>query len=336
MAKRSSRKASGPPKFTGGERIVVLIGDEPFLMTDYTRQLREATAAKVDSEVDTITFDGGSAELADVLDELRSVGLMMQHKLVVVEQGDEFIKRYRAQMERYAADTEPTATLLLRASKWNKGNIDKAIAKVGLIHQCADPKPAEAATWLVGRARSAHGFEIDRPAAGLLVERIGPDLGRLEGELAKLSAAVPQGQVADRDVVSALVGRASDDDQLWSRMQQALLSGDPREALETVYELTELASVSPVPLMRAASDLAVKLSLAARMLRDRQNDFDICKSLKIWPQSNHRPFIAMAKRLGPAGSAKLAAQIVNFDRRSKSGFGDARRGLEQFCVLLTA
>ncbi len=336
MAKRGSKvkRSSGPPPYTGDERIVALVGDEPFLMTDYTRRLRDKVADTVDAEVETLNFDGKKADLAEVLDELRSVGLMMQHKIVVVDEAEEFVKRYRPEMERYAAKPEPTATLLFRATKWYTGKLDKAIKKVGLLHHCADPTPAQARSWVVGRAKDEHGFALDKAAAALLVQRIGADLGRLDGELAKLSAAVPSGQTADAQVVAAIVGRASDDDEMWPRVQDAMLSESPRDGLEEIYELIELARVSPVPVMRAASDLTMKLAHAAQMLAARRSDFEVCKALKIWSQSRQRPFIAAARRLGVARATRLADRAVAFDRRSKSSFGDARRGVEQICVLL--
>ena len=335
MAKRTSKKTAGPPKFSGEEKFVAIVGSEPFLLTEYTRQLREAIEKTVDTEVDTINFDGSRVELAELFDELRSMGLMMQHKLIVIDPAEDFVKTHRAALERYAAKPEPTATLLLRAGKWNKGNLDKAIANVGQIVQCADPTAAQAEKWLAGRARNSYQVTLETNAARMLVSRIGADLGRLDGELAKLSAGAPDGQPVTTELVTALVGRSGDNEYAWGRMQDAILSGRSDVALDAVYELTELASMHPIPLLRAASDLSIKMAQAAQMLADRRSEFEICKTLKIWPNSRHQPFLQMARKHGKAGTAALAAKIVDLDRRSKSGFGEARRSLEQFCVLLT-
>lgn len=334
--KTKPKAADGPPKFTGEERVVVLLGSEPFLLSDYTRQLREALGKASGAEVDTLHFDGARATLAEVFDELRSVGLMMQYKLVVIDPAEEFVKSNRAALERYADRPEPTATLLLRAGTWYKGNLDKAIEKVGLIHTCAQPTMVQAQAWAIHRAKSFHQFTIEPAAAKLLVDRIGADLGRLDGELSKLAAGAPQGKAVTAELVSALVGRGSDDEYAWGRMQEAMTSGQADMALEAVYELTELARVDAVPLLRAASDLAIKLSQAAQMLREGTSEFEICKQLRIWPRERQTSFIELARKHGTAGAARLAARIVEMDRRSKSGFGDSRRALEQFCVLLTA
>ena len=76
-------------------RIVVLHGKEPFLINEasrrYTDLLREAYG-----DVARFDFDGETAEIADVLDELRSLALFEPHKLVVVDAADKFLAEANA------------------------------------------------------------------------------------------------------------------------------------------------------------------------------------------------------------------------------------------------
>ena len=71
-------------------RIVVLRGRDTFLVREYTRRL-SAVLEEVHGEMEWFEFDGATVEAADVLDELRSFGLLQQHKLVIVNNADRFL-----------------------------------------------------------------------------------------------------------------------------------------------------------------------------------------------------------------------------------------------------
>jgi DNA polymerase-3 subunit delta len=326
MGKTSAKSATD---FSGDEKIVVLAGKDDFLRTQLMLELRQSIQAKGDADVETIRFSGDNAQLAEVLDELRSFGLMQQHKLVVVDDADEFVKRFRDALERYAESPVETATLLLRAEKWNKGNLDKAIAKVGSIVDCEPLSGRDAAGWVAHHAEGAHRVKITPRAAALLVENMGSDRGLLDSEIGKLAAGLAEGQAIDVKEVEALSGRASEE-AAWE-VQEALLSGEPRRALEKVHELIDLAGQPDVLVMYFVSDLVRKLHHAGVMLRRGGREFDICKAVGIWGD-RQRPFMTAAHRLGSARAAKLLDTLVQLDSRAKSGFGDTLGGLERFCV----
>ena len=65
-------------------------GKESFLMARYTNDF-EAILAKEYGEVDRMVFDGATTDLATILDEVRTFDLMMQHKLVIVDNADAFL-----------------------------------------------------------------------------------------------------------------------------------------------------------------------------------------------------------------------------------------------------
>lgn len=330
---RSTAKSAAASSFRGDEKIVVLCGKEEFLRSLLMRQLRDALQDKSGGDVETVRFDGSSATLADVLDEARSMGLMQQHKIVLVDEADEFVKKYRDALERYAAGPEPSATLILRSETWHAGNLDKAIAKVGGVIKCEQLSPADAQKWITTDAAPRYSVKIAPPAAALLIQHMGTDLGRLDTELGKLAVSLPVGGTIEPKHVEAMVGRNSEE-AAWE-IQSALLSGDAAQAIGKLEELIELARHPEPLLMFAVSDLARKLHHAAAMVAQKANDFTICKELRIWPRERQGPFMKAARKLGVNRAAALLAAIVDADRRSKSGLGDFRLNLERFCVQFT-
>jgi len=323
-------------------RVLVLHGAEEMVAKRHMDTLRDALS-KEHGEVEVFHFSGKSATVADVFDELRGYSLMMTYKLVVVDDADQWVKQHRDAMERYAEGPVDHATLVLRAPVWNKGKVDKLIAKVGAVVKCEPPSPAEAAAWLLKRATEEHGVTLDKRAASLLVDRLGPHLMLLDTELAKLALmATPEsGKGKDEKpavtlaLVEEAVGRTSEE-KAWV-IQQPLLAGIARgsakEPLEMVYELVELAGHDVVPVMWAVIDLTRKLSVATAMKAAGEGEQAIAKAAKVWgPQVN--PFMAAVRKLGPGEAAGLLRAALSADMRTKSGLGDARGNLEAMCVTL--
>src|SRR5687767_6666896 len=161
--------------------VYALVGSDSFLQLQTLGEILK----QMPPDTQRVDADGERAELATVLDELRSFAMFGGAKLVVVRDADAFISRFRTQLEDYVANPSPSGTLVLRLNSL-PGNqkIHKAIAKVGKIEDCN--APSDVVRWVVDHGKSAHGITIGTDAARLLAELIGNDLGRLDGELAKL------------------------------------------------------------------------------------------------------------------------------------------------------
>src|SRR5689334_12350424 len=96
--------------------VIALIGEDSFLQLEKLNEL----IGKLPKDTQRFDIDGERAELADVLDELRSFAMFGGSKLVVVRNGDEFIKRFREQLEGYLEETSSSATLVLRLNSLPK------------------------------------------------------------------------------------------------------------------------------------------------------------------------------------------------------------------------
>jgi len=314
-------------------RIAVLSGPDEMARQQHLESL-QAAIAKAHGEAEVFRFEGASATLAEVFDELRGYSLMMTHKVVLVDSADQFVSRFREPLERYAQAPVDHATLVLRATKWNKGKLDKLIEKVGAVIKCEPPTPAQAASWLVARAKDEHAATLDKLAASLLVERMGAHLMLLDSEVAKLALTAKDGKIT-RELVAQHVGQGSDE-KAWA-VQESLLrgiaEGSARQPLERVGELVDLAGHEVVPVMWAVVDLTRKLAVAAMMRRGGQSDQAITKALRLWG-AQIAPFMQAARKLDPTRASEMLQQALAADRRSKSG-GDSRRNLEAICVSLT-
>jgi len=315
-------------------RIVVLHGKDSYLRVERTRQLVESLREKFGS-IDRFEFDGASTGLAALLDELQTYGLLSTHKLVILDAAEIFMgaEERRRAMERYAERPMAEATLLMRASgQWRPGNFDKLVEKVGAIFKCEAPGEAEAIAWCQRRAEKAHDATIDAASAGVLVEKIGTDLARLDAELEKLATAAGgrPGAVISRELIAEFVG-LSREEQAWE-IQSVLLSGSPRRAIEKLDELLTVSRAPEVMITWSVTDLLRKLHDAARLREIGEGDGEISKALRLWgPQQG--VILRISRSLGSARAAALLDAAMNTEVRMRSGYsGDDRRTIEGLLI----
>ncbi len=327
-------------------RIVVLHGKEQFLINEasrrYTDLLREAYG-----DVARFDFDGETAEIADVLDELRSLALFEPHKLVVVDAADKFLAEANADedvpkpkkrqlscrriLEAYAEKPVEQASLLLRADFWRAGKLDKLVAKVGVVRKYAPLKEAEAVKWCVEACSGRHGAKIDRAAARLLVERVGTGLARLDTELAKLAAFSGSGTIG-LDEVRELVGR-SREEQAWA-LQSAIMSGSAAEACTKLRELLEISRIDETLVAWAITDMLRRIHTASQLIRQGVGEQSFRQSLRMaWPPGDR--MLEVARRAEPRRIAELFNEAVGTVHRTRSSFGDRERNLEVLTVRVT-
>lgn len=351
MAKSPAKpKAPSPPALSADIRLAILHGPERFLIDYHTQALRDALTAAHGS-FDTLRFDGaatGSANApAEILDECRSFGLMAGHKLVIVDNADALLKESeedeagaakpaargprrktpRELFESYAQDPSASATLLLRASTWRPGRLDKAIAALGdagAVIKCEPPDIPHAVAWCKARCRKQHNAELAPDAAALLVEHIGPDLSRLDTELAKLACVEPGAPITAK-VVGEFVGFARE--EKFFAIQSSLVAGDAGAALAHLRELVEVSRQDPVPLNWAYIDLARKLHGASVGLAAGENPYALAGRLKLWGPQQEAVFRA-ARTIPPDRAAELFKAAVETDVKLKTGQGDPVVNLE--------
>jgi len=347
MARRAA--AETPAKNNPGTIPTVLLttGPERFIALQETERVR-AAMVKRDGEVATFVFDGASCGAAEVLDELRSMGLMASAKIVIIENAEQLLREPTEEEEKqqkdprraarrsnremiteYAASPQAGSVLMLRAGgKWNKGKLDTAIVEHGgAIVDCQPPGPAEAERWCVARCRE-HGAEIEPDAARLLVENIGCELGRLDSELEKLAiAAAARGhERISADVVSEMVGFSREEESIFA-LQRYLMQGDPEAALRQVRQMIEVSRQTPASLIVAMIDLARKLDGVARGLAARESEAAIGARLRLWG-SSQALLMGAGRRLRPTDTAALLGAVIEGDAKTKSGRGDPQRIVE--------
>ncbi|HSV15075.1 MAG TPA: DNA polymerase III subunit delta [Tepidisphaeraceae bacterium] len=314
------------PTATANKPVHALVGSDSFLQLQKLALILDR-APKGSQRID---IDGERADLAEVLDELRSFAMFGDGKVVVVQNADAFLTRFREQLEEYVAHPSDSATLVLRLSSLpSNQRIYKAIAKTGQIEPCEPPK--DLAKWITEQAKQAHQVTISPDAARMLADLIGDDMGRLDNELAKLALSATNGKIDPENVATSV---AFQREQQMSEMTNALAAG---RAADAVKKWRQLIQGDPSAEFRAVTWLAIWLTNVRKALAMRKQGmqpFAIAQALRIWPREMQGPFFETAQALGDRGVARAMDLLAEIDRQSKSGVGDAAENVERFILSM--
>lgn len=303
--------------------VHALVGSDSFLQLERLGTIRQS----MPKDTQRIDIDGERAQLADVLDELRSFAMFGGGKLVVVRDADEFLTRFREPLENYVAQPSEGSVLVLRFLSLPKTQrIYKAIAKAGEIHECDPPKPAELTRWLISRAKSPHKMTLTPDAANLLKELVGDDLGALDTELAKLAIDVEPGKPVGPDRIAGAVSFHREQ-EMWE-LTNELAVGNTQAALTRWRQLVQLDASTE---FRAVTWLGMWLEDVATIVNDRPSN------RLAWKYKDRiAQFTKAAKAIGKAGHARAIDLLAEVDHQSKTGVGDASRNVERFILQLAS
>jgi DNA polymerase III subunit delta len=310
--------------------LYVVHGDEAFLRRLAIDSLRTRAVGDDDSAVSV--FPGDKAEFAAVWDELTSAPFFAPKRVVVVADADPFVTRYRSLLEKKVAGELPTTGLLILDVRTWPANT--RLAKlVDDVLVCKAPTKALPG-WVAKWTRERHGKEMPAAAADLLVELVGPEMGLLDQEMAKLAIYVGARKRIEAEDVDKLVGN-SRTENVWKILE--LVGQDKTgEALRLLQRAIEKGE-EPMKLIGA---LASKLRKWAQGYRRRvvfNEPIGAALAAAGTPPFDLRTGEQVLRRLGRRRALRLYDMMLelNLDIRGNSPL-PVETLLERFLLRLAA
>jgi len=323
-----------PPK-----AVCVAYGDDLFLRRQVLLRLRHAVLGE-EGDFSLSTFEGSAAQFRDVAEELSTLAMFGSQRLVVVEEADDFVSRYREQLEGYVAKPARGGILLLDVKSWPATTrLYKAVDARGLAVDCGAPPPARLTRWLSDWAEQAHNVQISLNVAESLAELVEPELGLLDQELAKLALLAGQDRKITAEMGQKVVGnwRAK---TTWDMLDYAM-DGNVPEALRQVDRL--LASgEAPIGLLGMISASLRRFAAATRLILRAEAMGRRIQPGPALQQAGVKPFVLQKaerqlRRLGRQRGSQLYRWLLETDLDLK---GDSpmppRLILERLIVRLAA
>lgn len=261
--------------------VIVLFGEDLFLVQEVLKILKSQILSDEDAEFSFTRFDGSTVK-ADtdsknknrdlwiaVRQELSTMSMFGgDRRLVQVNQADSFISSFRPELEDYIQKPSLSGVLILQPKSF-PGNTRfyKLVDANGLIVDCRPVPADQITTWLIGWAEKKHRIRLVRPAAGMLIEKIGDDLGLLDQQLARLALIIPDGAALTPEIISNNVGNWRTQ-KVWD-MLDAALNGKTDDALRLLNQLFA-SKEDPVGILAQISPTLRKLAAATRIFLDSE------------------------------------------------------------------
>lgn len=297
--------------------IVVLHGGEAGLKDAVRRVILERLFANdEDAASGLIRLTGRDTEWRRVRDELSTVSMFGDRRVVIVEEADDFISAHREQLEAYFSKPSRQSLFILDVKTWRSNTrLAKKLRDVGLELDCSELKGAALFTWLTGRAKSEYGKQLTRDSAALVVELAGSGLSLLEQELAKLVAYIGDRDRIGVEDVRAVVGgwRA---ETTW-QMTDAVRDGQPAAALVALGKLLH-AGEAPQKILGGVNFVFRKCARATELARDGATLRGALQQAGVFPQQIDATERYL-RRIGRPRAERIRTRLLEADRGLKGG-----------------
>ncbi len=319
--------------------IFAAVGPDAFLQRQAIGHL--AQLAKLGEE-SMRAFDCDEAAWADVRDYLATLSLFEpeHQRLAVLRQADKFVSRYRAELLRWLAAPPHQATLVIELSSLpSNQKLYSAVMAAGMLIQCEAPAGKRLEKWLMVRAQRHHRLRLSEPQAGLVIDRVGSDLGMLDTELAKLAMlADDDGQIAQTQLEVTVGGWRV---QTAWQVAEAAVAGRTAEALQELDKLL-LAGQAAVGLLAQLSWYWRRFGVAAELIAQSER---IGRSVTLGQallKAGFRPYdidsaTRQLRRIGRPRALQLLRRLLEADQQLKGSHSQEARSrwvLEQLILWL--
>jgi len=242
--------------------LYVVYGDEDFLKRQVRLALRALVVGADADELACSSHAGETATFAEVHDELETVPFFNARRLVVVEDADPFVTRCRTHLEKAVGSLPDRGTLVLEVKSWPANTRLAKLVDASATIECKASKAYLVPQWCVKWAQAQYGKQLSRPAAELLVDLVGPEMGLLDQELLKLAIYVGTAATIETEDVDRLVG-SNREENVW-KIINAIGAGQTAAALKILDGLLDHGE-EPLRILGAFGNQLRTLARAARL-----------------------------------------------------------------------
>ena len=173
--------------------VYLLMGEEPYYPDLVCQAIIDNCLEEWEQDFNQTICYGSDVDAESVITAARRFPMMAERQLVVVKEAQ--LMKDIEQLSLYCAnplDSTVLVVLLHRGTVDKRKAFYKAAQKVGVVVDSPAVRDYEIVNW-ISRSYEGRGLQIEPPAAQLLAESAGTDLGTLVVETDKLLKNLPEG-----------------------------------------------------------------------------------------------------------------------------------------------
>lgn len=274
------------------KRVYLLFGDEPFLVSNYKKRLREAIVG--DDSMNFNYFEGKAPDVKEILSLADTMPFFAERRLILID-GSGFFKGAPDELVEYLPQLPDTTCMVFCESEVDKRNrLYKKVKEVGYAAELKKQDSEQLMRWAAG-ILARDGKKITRQVMEYFLERTGDEMENIRQELEKLICYTMGREVITKEDVDA-VGTVHVSNRIFE-MVEAITTGNRRKAMD-LYE--DLLTLKEAPLRI--------LFLIARQFNQ------LLQVKELAGKGSDRKAIASALKVPPFVAGKLANQARAFSR----------------------
>jgi DNA polymerase III subunit delta len=291
--------------------VHLVTGDDESIVRAAVTDLVHRLVGEGDRTLMVDEFDGDDYELRLVVDAAQTPPFLTERRVVVARGIGRFTADELAPLVGYLGDPLSTSDLVLVAGG---GRLVKALTdavKASGAETIGTTPPSRARdreAWIQSEA-SARGVKLSAAAVSGIAERLGEDVGRLDGILATLAGTFGAARTLTPEDVEPFLGEAGDVPP-WE-LTDALDAGNTSAALGLLARMTQAGGRHPLQVM------AVLHNHYARLARldgvDARTDNEAANALGIKPGFPAKKALQQYRRLGGSGVQRAIDLLATAD-----------------------
>jgi DNA polymerase-3 subunit delta len=281
-------------------------GDDPALVGEEVRRLTRELSGGDTTAVEDLS--GEEMDVGAIVDACRTPPFLAERRVVVAREIGRFRTEALEPLIEWLADPLPTTALVLTSGG---GQVSQrllaALRKVGQVVDTATGTGKARGQWLASQLQRAP-VRLDPPAARLVGEHLGEDMGRLTNLLESLAVAYGEGARVGTEELGPFLGQAGGVAP-WE-LTDAIDRGDTEAALTQLHRMLEAGERHPLVVMATLHrHYATMLRLDGKGVSDERG---AAKVLGVAPYPAKKA-LAQTRRLGFAGVGRAIELLAAAD-----------------------
>jgi len=294
--------------------VYFLMGEESYYIDFITNFMLENILSDSEKEFDMNIVYGKDVVIRDVIGLARQYPMLASKRIVLVKEAQDL--KDMEDLSLYLQKPMPTTILIFN---YKNGTIDRRkkvagdLEKLAVIFESKKLYENELPDWITSYAKTK-GLGIDDRSALILADYLGSDLGRIVGELDKLSITMPKGETRiTPEIIERNIGISKEYNDF--ELQSALIKKDILKA----NKIAAYYSKSPKnnPLIKTIAVLSMFFSnlMLYHYLVDK-NSSAVASELGIAPFRT-KDFPIAAKNYNAFKTMTIISMMREYDAKSK-------------------
>ena len=316
------------------KHVYVISGQSGRFRDAHLAKLRKLVLQGCDWSMCLRQFDPEQTNIAEVLNELRTLPFLGPRRVVELHHADSFVREHRQALEEYLTSPSTTAVLVLLLDKPLPGNLrlTKVIHRLGSCYSLEPARTQDIPLVLARLAKDTYGKTLQPAAAGVMQELTGNSLNALAEELEKLSLYVGDRSAITVEDVQALVGQNRELSAF--EITDALIKQDTPRAMQLMERIFQQDRSTQYGIIGLLAWYVRRLRKARIMIESKLPNPEICRRLKVWYRKDE--FIRQAAQSSPDALRLACKQLTEADRAVKTGASNVPNAVERFILSFSS